>query len=159
MSDANYRIRYKKGDFEVEVQGDKAWVEVKFEELKKDVPTKMVPPAPLGSQTTPPTAVDTTLPASLVEFIRTKGNPSEHTDIEVLCAYWLLKKENMTSYNATDIQNCYDEARIAKPANINDIMNRIQASGYVMPVKEKKDGKKAWVITGTGEKYAQEMKA
>lgn len=159
MSDANYRIRYKKGDFEVEVQGDKAWVEVKFEELKKDMPIKMVLPAPLGSQTTAPTAVDTTLPASLAEFIKAKGNSSGHTDIEVLCAYWLLKKGNMTSYNVTDIQNCYDEARIAKPANINDVMNSIQASGYIMPVKEKKDGKKAWVITGTGEKYVQEMKA
>ena len=159
MSDVNYRIRYKKGDFEIEVEGDKAWVEGKFEELKKDMPTKMAPPAPLGSQATTPIAVDTTLPASLVEFIKAKGNPSEHTDIEVLFAYWLLKKENMTAYNATDIQNCYDDARIPKPANINSIMNRIQKSGYVMTAKEKKDNKKAWVITATGEKYVQEMKA
>jgi hypothetical protein len=159
MSDANYRIRYKKGDFEIEVQGDKAWVEGKFEELRKDMPTQITPPTFLSPQTTAPTAVDTKLPSSLAEFIKSKGSPSEHTDIEVLCAYWLLKKENMISYNVADIQNCYDEARIAKPANINGIMNRIQESGYIMAVKEKKDGKKAWVITGTGEKYVQEMKA
>jgi hypothetical protein len=159
MSDANYRIRYKKGDFEVEVQGDKTWVEGKFEEFRKELPTKAPPPTHSGSQPTTQTAVDTTLPASLAEFIIAKGNPNEHTDIEVLCAYWLLKKENMNSYNATDIKNCYDKARIAKPTNINDIMNTIQSSGHIMEVSEKKDGKKAWVITGTGEKYVEQMKA
>ena len=160
MSDPNYRIRYKKGDFEVEVQGDKAWVETKFDGLKKDMPTKTQDaPTHLGSEETTPTAIATTLPTSMVEFIKAKGNPSEHTDIEVIFSYWLLKKENMTSYNATDIQNCYNSSRITKPANINGIMNRIQETGYVMEVKEKKDNKKAWVITATGEKYVQEMNA
>jgi hypothetical protein len=159
MSDNCYRIRYKKGDFEIEVQGDKAWVEGKFEAISKNMPTVAQLPSPSGSQpTTTPEAVDTSLPSSIVEFIKAKGSPSDHTVIEVLFSYWLLKKENMASYNATDIQNCYDQARITKPANINGIMNQIQATGYVMEVKEKKDNKKAWVITGTGEKYVREMK-
>jgi len=159
MSDINYRIRYKKGDFEVEVQGDKAWVEKNFEELRKNMPTETPLLTPSGSQPTTPEAVDASLPSSIVEFIKAKGSPTDHTIIEVLFSYWLLKKENMTSYNATDIQNCYDQARITKPANINSIMNQIQSTGYVMEAKEKKDNKKAWVITGTGEKYVQEMKA
>lgn len=158
MSDANYRIRYKKGDFEVEVQGDKEWVETKFEELKKQSPPKAPSSTPSDSLTTSPTSGDTTLPASLVEFIKAKGNPSEHTDRVALFAYWLLKKENMSSYNITDIQNCYDEARITKPVNISDIMNKVQATGLIMPVKEKKENKKAWVITGTGEDYVHKMK-
>jgi hypothetical protein len=28
----------------------------------------------------------------------------------------------------------------------------------LMPVKEEKDGKKAWVITSTGEKHVEQMK-
>ncbi|MEM4142837.1 MAG: hypothetical protein QW445_01680 [Candidatus Bathyarchaeia archaeon] len=157
MSDANYRIRYKKGDFEVEVQGDKTWVETKFEQLRIDKTTELV--SPLSAQATVPTTVDTTLPPSLVEFINAKGNPSEHTDLELLFAYWLLKKENMTFYNVSDIENCYNEARIPKPRNINDVQNKLQKKGYITLVKEQKEGKKAWVITLTGEKYVQEMKA
>jgi hypothetical protein len=159
MSDDNYRIRYKKGDFEIEVQGDRSWVEGKFEELKKDMPTIAQPSAPSGSQTPALIAVDTTLSASLVELIKAKGNPSDHTDRVTIFAYWLLKKQNMSSYNTDDLLNCYDQARIAKPANISDVMNRVQARGLIMPAKEEKNGKKAWVITGTGEEYVQSMKA
>jgi hypothetical protein len=158
MSDANYRIRYKKGDFEVEVQGDKAWVEGKFEELKKEMPPKASLPSPSGSQTpAPPTTGDATLSGSLVEFIKAKGDPSKHTDRMVLFAYWLFKKENMSSYNIPDIINCYDVTRIPKPVNASDIMNYIQGQGFVT-VKEEKDGKKAWIITTTGEKYVEQMK-
>lgn len=158
MSDANYRIRYKKGDFEVEVQGDKAWVEEKFEQLKKDLPSKMVTSGSSTSQTATPIAETTALTDSLVEFLKSKGSPSSHIDVELLFAYWLLKKRNMESYNIVDIQNCYAEARITKPANITDVMNGLQEKGYAMP-KDKKDGKKAWVITGTGEEYVEQMKA
>ncbi len=159
MSDTNYRIRYKKGDFEVEVQGDKAWVEGKFEELKKDITPKAPLSGPSVSKTpAPPTIDDATLSGSLVEFIKAKGEPSKHTDRMVLFAYWLFKKENMSYYNITDIINCYDKTRIPKPANPSDIMNQIQEQGFITTVKDEKDGKKAWIITTTGEKYAQQMK-
>jgi hypothetical protein len=159
MSDANYRIRYKKGDFEVEVQGDKAWVEGKFEELQKGPPPKAPDPSPSGSQAPSPPTGGTTLPGSLMEFVLAKGNPTKHTDRAVLFAYWLFKKENMCSFNSTDISDCYDQTRIVKPQNIPDIVNQIQGQGLVTPVKEEKEGKKAWVITTTGEKYIDQMKA
>lgn len=159
MSEPTYRIKLKRGDYEFEVQGDKAWVEGKFEELVKDIP----PIAPLtstsGSQPPAPTTGAGTLPGTIVEFIKAKGNPSKHTDTAVLFAYWLFKKENMTSYNIEDINNCYDQTRIPKPANISDMMNQIQSQGFVATVKEEKDGKKAWVITTTGETYVEQMKA
>lgn len=159
MSDTNYRIRYKKGDFEIEVQGERAWVEGKFEELKKDIPPKVPLPSPSGCQAPdPPTMGDATLSGSLVEFIKAKGDPNKHTDRMVLFAYWLFKKENMSSYNITDIINCYDETRIPKPTNPSDTMNQIQGQGFVTTVKEEKDGKKAWIITTTGEKYVELMK-
>jgi len=157
MSEANYRIRYKKRDFEIEVQGDKAWVEGKFEQLKKDMLSKAVMSDSPTSQTTTPIAGETTLAGSLVEFIRGKGNPRGHTNRAVLFAYWLFKKENMSSYNTTDIEKCFDETRLPKPANTSDVMNRLQAQGFVTTTAEK-DGKKAWVITGTGEQQVEQMK-
>ncbi|MCP8309424.1 MAG: hypothetical protein H3Z53_09965 [archaeon] len=149
MNEINYRIKYRKGDFEVEVQGDKEWVEKKFKELAEG---KVVAPEA-------PTPEVKVLPTSLVEFIKAKGNPSEHTDIAILFSYWLHKKEKMGSYNKDDIEKCYTEARITKPMNITDVMNRLQGKGYLMPAPEKKDNKKAWVITRSGEEYVEQMKS
>lgn len=148
MSESNYRIKYKKGDFEVDVQGDKAWVEKKFKELTEGevvAPEKITPEVK-------------ELPTSLGEFIRAKGNPSGHTDRSMIFSYWLHKKEKTSSYNRTDIANCYSEARIAPPKNITDIMNTNQRKAYLMPASEKKDGLKAWVITRPGEEYVEQMK-
>ena len=149
MGETNYRIKYRKGDFEVEVQGDKAWVEKKFNELTEG---KVVAPE---EKITPEVKV---LPTSLVEFIKAKGNPSRHTDIAIVFSYWLQKKEKMSSYNVDDIEKRYIEARITKPKNIGDVMNRVQGKGYIMPASKKKDEKKAWVITRTGEEYVEKMK-
>lgn len=157
MSDSNYRIKYKRGDFEIEVQGDKVWVDNKFDELRKEIPPKSTPQVYPIAPTPAAATGEQTLPGSLVEFIRLK-NPSQHTDRIVVFAYWLFKKENMPSYNTSDIENCYNETRILKPANISDMMNKIQGQGLITPVKEEKDGKKAWVITDTGEKYVEQMK-
>lgn len=33
MGETNYRIKYRKGDFEIEIEGDKDWVEKEFKEL------------------------------------------------------------------------------------------------------------------------------
>jgi hypothetical protein len=148
MSETSYRIRYRKDNFEVEVQGDKEWVEKKFKELTEGKAVAL--------ETTVPKAG--VLPTSLVEFIKAKGNPSDHTDIAVIFSYWLHKKEKMSSYNKVDIENCYTEARITKPTNTTDVMNRVQGKGYVMPASEKKDKKKAWVITRSGEEYVEQLK-
>ena len=150
MSESHYRIRYRKGDLEVEVQGDKAWVEKKFKELTEG---KLAPPEPPA----PPTEIDLAS-ISLVEFVKAKGNPSGHIDLTMIFAYWLHKKEKMTSYNRSNIANCYSEARIPKTTNIGAIMNANQSKGYLMPASEKKDRLKAWVITRTGEEYVEQMK-
>ena len=149
MTDVIYRIKYRKGDYELEIQGDKEWVEQKFKELTE---SKMIVPEA-------PTTEAKMLPGSLVEFLKSKGNTKKHTDIAAIFSYWLYHKEKMTSYNIDDIGKCYDEARIPKPKNLTDTMNKIQKKGYVKPAPQEKEGKKAWVITETGEKYIEKMKA
>lgn len=146
VSETNYRIRYRKGDFEVELQGDKEWVEKKFKEFVK---SKTV----VSEVTVTQAKV---LPDSLVEFLRSKGNPRSHIDRAVIFSHWLFYKEKMKSYNIDDIAKCYDEARITKPKNLTDTMNKLQAKGYVKPEGEK-DNKKAWVITQSGEEYVENM--
>jgi len=148
MSDPNYRIKVRKGDFEVEVQGDRMWVESKFEELTtRDV---TIPTSKGGG------ARD--MPGTLGEFLDQKGNPSKHTDSVAVFAYWLFNIEKIATFNVQDILNCYDKTRKAKPSNVNQIINQNVASHIFAEAPEKKESLKAWVITRTGEEYVEQMK-
>jgi len=146
MSEANYRIRYKKGDFEVEVQGDKDWVEKKFKELSGKEIT-VIGGEKVGG-----------MPKTLVEFLGMKGNPKKHTDIMAVFAQWLLKIEKMDSFNVNDILACYDKTKKTKTKNPNQAINNNIGRKVFAEAKEKKDGLKAWFITDTGQEYIEKMK-
>jgi len=148
MSETNYRIKYRKGDFEVEVQGDKDWVEKKFEEMTTKEITIVGAKAPKKEG----------MPESLGEFLDIKGNPKKHTDIMAVFAYWLFKVEKMESFNAKDILGCYDQTRITKPEREHVAIDNNVKRHLFAEAKEKKDAVKAWVITKTGEEYVEQMK-
>jgi len=152
MSELYYKIRFKKGDFEVEVQGDKEFVLTKFEELTRG---KIVQ-VEIGKEETVEAGK---FPTSLAEFVKMKGDPKEHTDLAVIFAYWLFKRENIESLNTKDLENCYSQTRIPKPANLSDVMNRNQGKGLVVRSEGRKDNLVAWTITKSGEEYVEEMKA
>jgi hypothetical protein len=148
MNEVNYRIKVRKGDFEFEVQGDKAWVEGKFKELTtQEVVVSIAKQVGIES-----------MPATLGEFLDQKGNPSKHTDSIAVFAYWLFKVEKMESFDVKDIITCYDRTRKAKPSNPNQIINQNVANHIFAEAAGEKDGLKAWVITRTGEEYVEQMK-
>jgi hypothetical protein len=147
LADLTYKLRFKKGDFEVEAQGDKEWVEKKFSELmtkKTNVPSEE--------------NKKDFLPETLGEFLDEKGNPQRHTDVTAVYAYWLFKKENYQSFNVKDIVECYDKTRKPKPSNPNQIINTNVSSHLFAEASEKKDNLKAWVITRLGEDYVEQLK-
>ena len=148
MAETNYKIKVKKGDFEVEVQGDKDWVETKYKELTT---VRISIPAPEGIETE-------TMPETLGEFLDLKGNPSKHTDSVAVFAYWLFKVESVPTFNVQDILGCYDKTRRAKTSNVNQIINQNVASHFFADAPEKKDNLKAWVITRKGEEHVEQMK-
>jgi len=146
-----YKLRFKKGDFEVEVQGDKEFVTTKFEELTKGKTVSIK----IGEEEIV-TAGE--LPTSLAEFVKLKGDPKEHTELTMIFAYWLFKKENMDSFNVRDMEDCYSQTRIPKPTNLSDVMNRNQGKGLLVRSEGRKDGLVAWAITRSGEEYVEKMK-
>jgi hypothetical protein len=148
MSDVNYRIKIRKGDFEVEVQGDKIWVESKFKEL-----TTQEVAIPVSKK-----VATEGIPETLGEFLDQKGNPSKHTDSMAIFAYWLFKVQKAESFNVKDMIDCYDKTRKAKPSNPNQIINQNVQRHIFAEASEKKDGLKAWVITRTGEEFVEQMK-
>lgn len=148
MDNMTYKINFRKGDFQVEVQGDKEWVEKKFKELISEDFKASLPKEPAKGG----------LPETLGEFLDKKGNPKKHTDIIAVYAYWLFKKEGFQSFNVKDIVTCYDATRMPKPTNPNQIINTNVSSHVFAEANEKKDGLKAWVITKTGEEFVEQMK-
>jgi hypothetical protein len=143
-----YRIKVRKGDSEVEVEGDKQWVEDKFKELTVEKPY-----APKVSE-----AKTGTIPNTLVEFLQAKGNPQKHTELVIVFAYWLLKAEKVETFNVRDIISCYDKTRRVKPSNANQIINTDVRSNLLAQASDKKDGYMAWFLTHTGEQVVENMK-
>lgn len=148
MNNITYKMKFRKGDFEIEVQGDKEWVEVKFKELISEDFRASLPMELIKGE----------MPETLVEFLDSKGNPKKHTDVVAVYAYWLFKKEGFQSFNVKDIIDCYDKTRRVKSKNPNQIINANVASHIFAEAKERKDGLKAWIITRTGEEYVEKMK-
>jgi hypothetical protein len=152
MEGLTYKIKLKKDNFEVEVQGDKDWVENKFTELtslkgqegqKKGEEKRII----IGE-----------MPATIVEFFELKGNPKRHADIAVSCAYWLSKVKNVQFFNAKDIEDCYDEIKEPKPRNMNDVLDSNIEKRWFGEHSGLKNGKKAWEILRTGIEYVEQMK-
>lgn len=153
MLESNYSIRYKRQDLEIEVQGDKNFVESKFKELldlkrptevKQQIPVKEI-------QTT-----DSGKKYSLAEFLKTKDAKS-HGDKILVFAYYLEEYEKISSFNLDDIEQCYMKVKTPKTKNFGPYIAQLTSQGYIMDASEKKDSKKAWILTSSGVDYVKSL--
>jgi hypothetical protein len=86
---------------------------------------------------------------SLREFLNEK-KPLTANDRGLCIAYYYETVKAYDSFNAEDIKAGFRDARISPPKNPNDVINKNIAKAYMMDAEQAKDGKKAWVLTGTG---------
>lgn len=89
------------------------------------------------------------------EFLMTKELKRE-TQKALALGYYLEYIEGMESFNIADLETAFRSVKERPPQNMNDTINKNIARGFLMETKEKKDSKKAWVLTSTGEKYVEE---
>lgn len=90
------------------------------------------------------------------EFLATKD---AHTEVKkvLVFGYYLEHTEGLESFNAVDLISVFRSSKERPPKNINDVVNKnINPGKFIMDAAEKKDDKKAWVLTSTGEKYVEE---
>lgn len=87
---------------------------------------------------------------SIKEFILEK-QPKGDVQKTLVIAYYLEKDRNLSPFNARDLEDGFREAKDTIPKNINQDVNENIKKGYMMEAKEKKDNKKAWTLTNTGE--------
>jgi hypothetical protein len=92
---------------------------------------------------------------SIKEFLITKAidNDVKRT---LAIAYFMEKYEGMQSFNTDDLKKYFNLAKHPVPANSNDKVNMNIKGGFMMEAEEKKDSKKAWMLTASGEKVVED---
>jgi len=91
---------------------------------------------------------------SAKEFLMTK-NAKADTQKVLALSYFLEHIEGIASFNVSDLETTFRSAKEKLPKNMNDAVNKNIRRGFIMETEEKKDLKKAWVLTSTGERYVE----
>lgn len=111
------------------------------------------PAQPVGTAAEP--AISPSI--ALNEFLASR-KPMSHGDRVLLVAYYYLHSKNEPVTRA-DIGEAYTIARTPRPQNLSDIIGKCVSKGYLTEYPVGKEGKRAWQITQTGEKYLEEQAA
>lgn len=154
MIESNYTIKYRKGDLEIEVQGDKNFVEEKFKELMEPKTQPNIKEKQVSQTIIAPN--EDSKKMSLSEFLKSKTSKS-HGDKILLFGYYFEKIMGEHSFNMSDIEKCYLQARVPKTKNFRPYITGLIRNGLIMDMDEKKDNKKAWTLTDTGLNYIEKL--
>lgn len=149
-----YRLHIKRGDREVDVQGDKDFVATRFHELKTQVFGDVgdLPGSPVTITTG---EIRPAVGTTLSEFVRNL-KAAQHTDIVLGMAYYLLMQQSQSSFTSGDIYQLYAESRLPK-TNVNlAIIGNIR-KGLVTERPDRKNGLKSFAITPSGEEYIEKL--
>ena len=82
--------------------------------------------------------------------------PTTHPDTVEAILYRTLRSGE-ESLSASEILDGYRQTRRKVPQNLSDVLKYCIRRGHVVPAPEKKEGKKAWQITPSGEHYVEEL--
>ena len=88
------------------------------------------------------------------EFLLAK-NPASETQKVLTLAYFLEHQKGLASFNVPDLEAAFRAAREKLPKNTNDAVNKNIARGFLEEAAEKKDSKKTWHLTSTGERFVE----
>lgn len=91
---------------------------------------------------------------SIKEFVLEK-KPKGDVQKTLVISHYLEKYENMTSVNVDDLAKYFRLSKEPVPGNLNDKINMNIRKGHMTEAEEKKDNKKAWVVTNTGEQFVE----
>ncbi len=89
---------------------------------------------------------------SIKEFVLEK-KPKGDVQKTLLISDYLEKYENMSSVNVDDLAKYFRLAKEPVPGNLNDKINMNIRKGHMTEAEDKKENKKAWVVTNTGEQF------
>ena len=91
---------------------------------------------------------------SIKEFILQK-KPSSDVRKALTIAYYFEKFRQIQSFTIADIEEGFKEARETIPTNLSDVIAKNVRQGLIMETKERKNGKKTWTVTNSGESFIE----
>jgi hypothetical protein len=91
---------------------------------------------------------------SVKEFMLEK-KPKGDVQKTLVISHYLEKYENIISVNVDDLARYFRLAKEAVPGNLNDKINMNIRKGHMTEAENKKENKKAWIVTNTGEQFIE----
>jgi hypothetical protein len=149
-----YRLRFRQGESEFDLEGDKRFVLSTYQELKETLglaaPSRPVLVGETKAVRGPALKTAVGKSASPREFIDRYGL-KRHMDIVLAFGYFLERMRNLKSFTGADINTCYYESKM-EPSNTSQmIINNIK-KGFIMQ-SHKAGSKKGYTLTRTGEEF------
>ncbi len=86
---------------------------------------------------------------SINEFLKEK-QPGTAIDIVLAIAVYHERFGGADTFSANDLLGSIRKAKLKKPANINDLINKNIAKGYFEEDAVAEDGRKRWYVTNSG---------
>ena len=154
MKEGHYRIRIRRKNDEIEVEGSRDFVESNISELNASVFGTI--PLDNGEITPPSTSPERRVrnDAELKEFYLSK-KPGKHVDRVLTFVYWLQFKENVKEPTIEQIEECYDRLSVPKPANVADVNKKLRNKKPPLLLKGKKRG--TCRLSINGEEFVKSM--
>lgn len=152
MNEQQCRFRIKRGDVEIEVEGDKEFVEKHFEEFKKEISkiTKELLPFKEITPEIPGKKVGLEK-ISLAEFYNEK-QPGTELEVAITIGYYLMHYEDIKEFT-TKVINTEAKKIGHTISNVTRALKEASTGkkAYVHKIK-----KGVWALTSKGEKFVSE---
>jgi hypothetical protein len=94
--------------------------------------------------------ITTSKKMSFREILR-MAKPPTNVEKVLLAGYYLELHEGLKCFNAIDIEQAFQTAKEPELSNTLAFINQNIKNGSIMEVKEKKDSRKAYTLTASGE--------
>lgn len=129
MSERYHKIRVKEGNFELEIQGDREFIENYYVKIKNDFfrngIDRKIDSHQEGHEVE-------SLKINLTEFYKVK-RPQNHNEIILTIAFWLLKNKNIEEFQPSKhILEHYDSIKLKKPRNIFQHIGDLKKDNLIM---------------------------
>ncbi len=151
------RIRVRDGDKELEIEGDKNYIDhmlkrfafIGFQKSQHDsLEEKEYPKAPVHAKLS--------VKMSPAEFVQ-QNQIKKHTNLVLGFGYYLEKLKGMEKFSPGDINTCYYEAKL-DPSNTSQMIILNIKAGFLMGAKgsgKGAGGKKYYTLTQSGMQYVE----
>jgi len=155
----NYGIRFRKGDIEIEIQGDKEFVGQKFEELYSKVFSAIVPVEKPTKEEVKKKEVflEHLKPEDVKEYMK-KFRVTNNTHKMMVAAMYLQERLDKKSFTLLDLKSIYKIMRWQISTNPSSFLQKFREKKYIYLLPKKKDGKPLYVLTEKGIKFAESLK-